>query len=170
MYNIIAAVDEDNLIGCNNKLAYYIPDDLRRFRRLTMSVSDPYKLNAIVMGRKTWESLPGPLPGRMNCVISNTINPSNAHHFVSFEDCINSLSNLTIIDKIFIIGGSQIYRTALDYDKVDKIYLTKIHKRAECTCEPVYFPPIPESYKVVKSNEYSYFTFQILLKDVVLIE
>ena len=165
MYNIIAAVDEDNLIGCDNKLAYHIPDDLRHFRRVTMSVKDPQKINAIVMGRKTWESLPGPLPGRMNCVISKTLKPSNVHHYDSFEDCIISLSNLTIIDKIFVIGGSQLYKTALDYDNVDKIYLTKIHRTTECACNPVYFPSIPDSYKVVKSTEHDYFSFEILLKD-----
>ncbi len=115
--SIIVAAASDNAIGSNGDLIWHISADLKRFKALTMG-------HPIVMGRKTWQSLPnGALPGRKNIVITRDQNftAENAVVCHSIQDAIDSCSD----DKhIFIIGGAQIYNQALHL--ADRIYLTRV--------------------------------------------
>ena len=86
LVSIIVAMDAKNLIGNKNSIPWHIPGELARFRRITMG-------KPIIMGRKTWDSLPlKPLPNRRNIVISYT-QRSDVESYTSIESCINSLNN-----------------------------------------------------------------------------
>lgn len=117
--SIIVAIAENNAIGLDNKLIYWLPNDLKRFKQLTTG-------NTIIMGRKTFESLPkGALPNRRNIVLSRSGSPSDfpgAELFGSFKD---ALDNCHANDEVFIIGGASIYEQALDF--ADRLCLTYIH-------------------------------------------
>lgn len=172
--SIITAYDNDLLIGSNNSLCYYIPDDLKNFKKITTNVTDCNKKNAIIMGRNTWESLPiKPLPNRINCIISSKKNTENVLIFSSLEECIHNLSSNKNIENIFIIGGGQLYHTALLKNIVDKVYLTRIYHSQSTfeTCpqnDKVYFPMF--SYKSInviqprqKFNNIEYAFLELIL-------
>ncbi len=115
--HLIWAQDKNKGIGANGKLPWHIPEDLKNFKKIT---SD----SIIIMGRKTWESLPiKPLPNRRNIVLSKTKN-MKMENFNSYEECIAKLK-LENVDKIFIIGGRSIYN--LFYSKANFLHITTIH-------------------------------------------
>jgi dihydrofolate reductase len=119
--SIIAAVAENSVIGANNQLIWHLPEDLKYFKKITMG-------KYILMGRKTWESIGKPLPGRTNIII--TKNPDYKAEgcliFHSLHEAVD-YSESQEQDEIFIIGGGKIYRNALKL--TNKIYLTKVHTK-----------------------------------------
>lgn len=125
---IIAAVARNRAIGYQNKLLYWLPDDMRRFRQLTTG-------HTIVMGRRTFESLPkGALPNRRNCVLTRTVSElPGCECFASWEDFVATCRE---DEEVFIIGGASIY-TAL-IDKADRLCLTEVD---DIPCEADAFFP-----------------------------
>ena len=113
--NIIACVDANNAIGYKNQLLFHIPEDMKRFRTLTTG-------HTILMGRKTFESLPhGALPNRKNIVVSHqNIQLENCEVFPSIKQALDACQD----DVVFVIGGSSIYEQTLQL--ADKIYLTQV--------------------------------------------
>ena len=155
---IIAAVSINNVIGNNNKLIWKLSNDLKRFKNLTIN-------HSVIMGRKTFESLPNPLPDRDNIVITRDTNYSKPNIQVcsSIEDAINLTKTDT---QPFIIGGGEIYTQTINI--VDKIELTRVHEEFD---GDAYFPEIPldifelineENYNSDLENEfdYSYLTYK----------
>ena len=156
---IIAAAAENNALGKDNRLIWHIPEDLKRFKRLTSG-------HAIIMGRKTFESLPKALPNRHNIVISR--NKSYAAEGASICHNLEEAMALAENDsQPFIIGGGQIYKLALEANLVDKIYLTKINHAFD---GDTFFPELGDEWKEVKridcksdekhSYDYSFLTFE----------
>lgn len=118
MISFIFAMDEQGAIGKENNLPWHIPDDLRHFKRITMG-------HPIIMGRKTYESIGKPLPGRENIVITRSMN-FTAPGCKIFQDINELLDYCKEKDEeYFIIGGAEIFRLFLPY--VDKMYVTKIY-------------------------------------------
>jgi dihydrofolate reductase len=115
--SIIVAVAENDAIGFDNHLLWHISEDLKRFKSLTTG-------HHVIMGRKTYESVGKPLPGRVNIVISRQENYRVDGCLVanSFEEALE-LAKLD--SEVFIIGGGEIYKQALPI--TDKIYLTRVH-------------------------------------------
>jgi len=115
---VIAAVARNGVIGIDNRLPWRIPDDLRRFRELTTG-------HSIIMGRRTWESLSGPLPDRQNIVVTRQpgFSASGAQTASSFEQ---ALALASLLEPIFVIGGEALYRAALPL--ADTLYLTEIDR------------------------------------------
>ncbi|RHJ93437.1 dihydrofolate reductase [Parabacteroides bouchesdurhonensis] len=115
--SIIAAIADNGAIGKDQQLLCHMPEDLKRFKELTTG-------HAVIMGRKTFESLPHPLPNRKNVVLTTL--PE-----AGFVDCFACESMGTALDicekedEIFIIGGALVYRQALRI--ADKMYITRIH-------------------------------------------
>ena len=155
---IIAAVSINNVIGNDNKLIWKLSNDLKRFKNLTTN-------HSVIMGRKTFESLPNPLPNRDNIVITRDTNYSKPNIQVcsSIEDAINLTKTDT---QPFIIGGGEIYSQTINI--VDKIELTRVHEEFD---GDAYFPEIPldifelineENYNSDLENEfdYSYLTYK----------
>jgi len=157
---IIVAAAENDAIGKNNDLIWSLPDDLKRFKRLTSG-------HCIIMGRKTYDSFPGLLPNRKHIVISKKSKsyfPEEVTVVNNFEDAIKA----THEDKNpFIIGGGQIYNIAMKY--CDIIELTRIHEEFEAD---TFFPKInedewrlinEEKHEMDERHEYS-FTYKTYLK------
>jgi len=128
---MIAAAAENNAIGKDNKLLWHLPDDFKRFKKLTVG-------HKIIMGRKTFESFPKPLPRRTHIIITRDL-----QYHVPFEDCIvvHSLEaalDLILEEHVFVIGGGEIYTQAIKI--ADVIELTSVHTRCDAD---TYFPVIP---------------------------
>lgn len=138
MISAIVCVDENWGIGCNNGLLVNIPEDMRFFKEKTMN-------NAVIMGRKTYDSLPKkPLPNRINYVITSRTTSKkcdyvNNCYFMSMDYIKDYLPSISFSYKdIFIIGGGMIYKELLPY--CEKIYLTKVFHGYENV--DTYFPNI----------------------------
>ena len=135
---MIAAVAENNAIGINNKMPWYLPGDLRYFKAVTMG-------KPIIMGRKTFDSLCKPLPGRTNIVITRD---TQWHHegvkvVHSLDEALVLAEDIALIngnDEVMVIGGAQIYKQALD--KANRLYLTKVYQSFE---GDAFFPDINDS-------------------------
>jgi dihydrofolate reductase len=143
MISIIVAVSEDLGIGKDNRLLWHIPEDLKRFKKLTFG-------NALIMGKKTWESLPRkPLPGRKNIVLTD--NPDEIIDFsvtaYSIEDALDKCGKE---DEIFVIGGGSVYSQFMPI--TDRLYITKVHKTAPADA---YFPEIDtQIWEVVEQEDF----------------
>ncbi len=131
--SLIVALSENNVIGKDNAIPWRISADMKHFKKTTMG-------KAIVMGRKTFESLGNPLPGRLNIVLSRdqSYAPDGVEIFRDFADVVVSdFSAHSEIngDEIMVIGGAEIYRLALP--SATRIYLTEVHGTVE---GDTYFP------------------------------
>ena len=118
MIVIIAAVAKNRAIGYKNKLIYSLPDDLKRFKRLTSG-------HTVIMGSNTFRSLPnGPLPNRRNIVLSHNKDAFNGCDVDVYTSLEEALSSCTSEETVFIIGGASVYQQALDV--ADMLLLTEI--------------------------------------------
>lgn len=122
-FALIVAMDRKRVIGRDNSLPWHIPEDLRHFRELTMG-------KPLVMGRRTWESIGRPLPGRPSLVISRdpAFAADGAEVFRSLEAALQRAESLAArsgADEIMVIGGAQIYAEALP--RVARLYITEVH-------------------------------------------
>lgn len=131
MISIIAAIDRRRGIGYRNRLLFWLPNDLKRFKALTTG-------NTIVMGRNTFESLPkGALPNRRNIVLSSreALSCPGAEVFPSLEAALESCSPE---EHVYIIGGASVYRQAIGI--ADELCLTEVD--AEAAEADVFFPEV----------------------------
>ena len=143
MVSLIVAKSENNIIGNKGRIPWHIPNDLKRFKELTTN-------NVVIMGRKTFESLPKefrPLPNRVNIILSRDKN-----HIIDcwmvVDDLKKAIRKAGSDKEIFIIGGGEIYKEGFKY--ADKIYLTEVDGEFE---GDTYFPNIGRSWKEVKREE-----------------
>lgn len=140
MLTMIAAAAENNALGKDNELVWHLPDDFKRFKRLTSG-------HHIIMGRKTFESFPELLPDRTHVIITrkDDYQPDGAIVVHSMEEAIR-VSKLD--DQAFIIGGGEIYKMGLEH--AEKIELTRVHGEFDAD---TYFPEIDkERWKIVKDQ------------------
>jgi len=119
---IIVAQDKNRAIGINNKLPWHLPEDLRYFKQVTMG-------KPIIMGRKTFESIGRPLPGRVNIVISrqDSYEPKGVKVVDSLpaaRELAESICLIDGVDEAMVIGGAQIYAQAIE--EADRLYLTEV--------------------------------------------
>jgi dihydrofolate reductase len=144
MISIIVAVSEDLGIGKNNELLWHLPEDLRRFKKLTYG-------NTVIMGKKTWESLPKrPLPGRKNIVLTD-IPREIIDCSVTAYSIEDALSKCEKGEEIFVIGGESVYRQFINF--ADRLYITHVHKK---TAADVYFPEIDQKiWKVIEKEVFN---------------
>lgn len=154
----IAAMAQNRAVGLNGTIPWYLPEDLRFFRRMTMG-------GTVIMGRRTWESLPCVLKGRRNIVMSKTMKPCDG---IEIARDIDELPALTAIDKpeypgsIWVIGGTEIWTLLQPY--LDELYLTVLNRKEPYAV--TFFPEIermfPSSEIVMKTDDATwirYFTF-----------
>ncbi len=133
---IIAAVAENGAIGYENKLLYWLPNDLKRFKNLTTG-------HTIIMGRHTYESLPnGALPNRRNIVLSRSGKKEDFTDCELYSDLIEALSSCSKDEDIFIIGGASVYAEAMPY--ASHLFLTIVHDTP--LYADAYFPPYGEEW------------------------
>jgi dihydrofolate reductase len=130
MLTLIAATSTNNALGKDNQLVWHLPDDFKRFKALTSG-------HYIIMGRKTFESFPKPLPNRTHVIISRNKNyqaPDGCVVVTSLEKAIEVCPKN---EEVFIIGGGEIYKQSVHI--ADKIELTKVHTVVDAD---TYFPEI----------------------------
>ena len=132
-YSIIAAIGKNNELGKDNNLIWHLPNDLKFFKSTTTG-------KTIIMGRRTFESLPRMLPNRKHIVLSSSDNfPKEVTVYKTLEELLNDLKDRE--EEFFIIGGASIYKSFIEYS--DKMYLTLVD--AECKEADAYFPQFDEN-------------------------
>lgn len=139
--DIICAVSENGVIGSEGKLPWYIPEDLKWFKNITVN-------RTVVMGRNTWESI-GLLPNRRNVVITS-VPIDGVTTYKSLQECAYSESD------IIVIGGARLFEEAMH--SVDKVYLTRIHK---CVNGDTFFEPNLSGKECIYSRQGDGYTFYI---------
>ena len=133
----IVAISENSVIGKNGDLPWRISEDLKWFKKITLG-------HTLLMGRKTWESLPGALPKRENWVLSSTIQPNNSkiRVFKKIQDALDAAKDRSL----FIIGGGELYRQTLPL--CDELYVSEVHRIIENG--DAFFPQFKNEFQVIE--------------------
>lgn len=139
--SLIAAVAENGVIGKDNRLPWRLPADLQHFKRQTIN-------KPIVMGRLTWESLPGVLPQRKHIVVTRNMD-YQADGAVVVHSLQAALDEAGAVDEIMIVGGGCLYAEALLL--ADRIYLTRIHQTFE---GDAFFPTLSDDWRVMAQQDH----------------
>ena len=168
--NIIVSVDKKRGIGKDGALPWDLNGDFRHFREITAKARSPKKKNVVVMGRKTWDSIPPeyrPLPNRMNIVLTRNRSlqlPEGVIKAGSFEQVMEMANNeklKDLIETIFVIGGQQVYEEAIQYPECEKLYVTHIHKEFDCD---TFFPAFEDKFESSRASEESTEGVVLILK------
>ena len=160
MITIIAAVSENNALGKDNQLLWHLPEDFKRFKNLTSG-------HSIIMGRKTFESFPKPLPNRTHIIITRQNDYQAPEGCIVVSSLEKAMELCPANEEAFVIGGGEIYQQALNI--VDKIDVTRVHTTLEAD---TFFPAIDTTkWELVfeefhpKDEKHDYdFTFLTYLK------
>ncbi len=143
LFSLILACTNEGGIGINNLIPWTIRDEMLLFKRITTEINGSNeKKNAVIMGRKTWESLPNtPLKNRINIIITSNpsyikIKHSDVFAFNSFDEGLEFCDMNTNINKLFVIGGKSLYDLCLDNEKylnnIESIHLSIIKEKYDC--------------------------------------
>ena len=119
--SLIVAMATNRTIGLNKKMPWHLSADLKQFKKITMG-------HPIIMGRKTFESIGRPLPGRQNIIISRDINYQQEGCLV-FNDLDSAVQHCSEQDEVFVIGGATLYKVTLE--RADRLYITQINQAFE---------------------------------------
>lgn len=156
-FHLIAALDKNRGIGKNGAMPWSLKSELKHFKTLTTQAKEG-KQNVVIMGRKTWESLPQsvkPLPGRLNVVVSRQqyLVPPSVHVAHSFQGALqwlNQEKERLGIDRVFVMGGGQLYQEAIGHECVGKLYLTVIQEAWECD---TWFPEFKHRFSLLECSQ-----------------
>jgi dihydrofolate reductase len=167
--SIIVAMANNRAIGKNNQLLWHLPEDLKYFKRMTMG-------KPMIMGRKTFESIGRPLPGRLNIVVTRQQDwqfegVRVVHSIEAANKLAQAQATIDGVDEVMLIGGAELYKTSLDH--ADKLYVTRVDTDID---GDAFFPKVDEAKwqeiareefkaadSVLKTNPYDY-AFTILVK------
>ncbi len=143
MISLIVAAASNNAIGKEGQLLWHLPKDLKFFKNTTWG-------HPVIMGRKTFEAVNKPLPGRTNIVITSNREWQYPGVIVcgSLEESLQH-ARATHVSEIFIIGGGEIYRQSMDI--ADRVYLTRVHANLD---GDTFFPDMDESWKLEENIDF----------------
>lgn len=146
--SLIAALAENRVIGIDNRMPWHLPGDFKYFKAVTLG-------KPIIMGRKTWDSLGRPLPGRLNLVVSRQpdLRLEGAEVFASLDEAIaraNAWAREQGVQELMLIGGAQLYAQALEQGRVDRLYLTRVALQPE---GDAWFPAFDEAQWRLSSDQ-----------------
>ena len=153
--HIIVAIDEQSGIGKDGALPWHLTGDLKHFREVTCATKSPRKKNIVLMGRKTWQSIPKqfqPLHDRINVVLTHNPNlyvPEGvlkSQSFTQVLEMVRSERLKNIIENVFVIGGQQVYEETLKYKECQRLYLTCVHGKFNCD---TFFPEFGDQFEKV---------------------
>lgn len=140
-FSIVVATDLNRGIGVLNQLPWKLKGDMAYFKKLTQTTTDFKKKNMVIMGRKTWESIPDtfrPLACRINVVLSRqrqVLTDEDTYHQLSLDEALlfgATLKNQNKVERIFVIGGAQIYQLAVQHPLCQRIYQTTVYHHYDC--------------------------------------
>lgn len=161
-FDVVVAADDDRGIARGGEIPWRLRGDMAHFRRLTMGMDETAEtpasnaLNAVVMGRVTWDSLPArfqPLPGRRNVVLSRRpalALPAGVMHAVSLDDALVRLDRDAAVDRVFVIGGAAVYAEAVRMPACRRIYYTRVAGHFGCDLR---FPAFEDAYELASVLE-----------------
>ena len=143
-FSIIVGAHATNwAIGSAGKIPWKCRADMKFFKETTSNVIDSTKMNAVIMGRKTFESLQKPLPNRLNVVLTKEAKNNDSIVFSNnFDKIIDELELNPKIETIFVIGGENVYKQALQHPKCEKIYLNMVQVECDLSGADAFFPEI----------------------------
>jgi len=152
--NLIVGINKKGGIGFNGSMPWYFPEDLKYFQKVTKETKDPNKMNAVIMGRNTMNSIPKfPLKNRLNVCISTTQtthNNDSVLFYKSLDLAIDDLKQNKNIEKLFIIGGSMLYDACIEHKDFKYLYLNNLNDSSECD---VFFPKINMTDYILKEQQ-----------------
>lgn len=156
-FAVVVACTKSGGIGRNGTIPWTIPEDTQYFRRLTTIVDNPQLVNAVIMGRKTWESIPEnmrPLRTRLNVIVSSSMNQSDVTGAIvvkSLDQAHAKIKELHFINTVFVIGGAQLYKEALYNHRYTKLFITMIQNDIACD---TFFPLdiVRHRYSVIEKS------------------
>ena len=160
-FSLVVAADREGGIGKNNDLPWRLPEDLKQFKKITTTTVDPIKQNVVIMGRKTWASLPTsfrPLPQRINVILTRDRSKqfdAGVFSCGSFDEALDLSDQLVekgAVESVFVIGGGALFHESIGHAGCKKVYLTEINGIFKCD---TFFPVIPSSFKVIEESEKS---------------
>lgn len=133
-FSLMVACTPSGGIGNKGKIPWYLPTDLRFFQKITSETVNAKKQNAIIMGRKTWESLPKkPLANRRNVILSRSSQDvKGIEVYPSLTTALSVLSREADVENVFVIGGGQVFTEALAHPGCQRVYLTLLDNEFEC--------------------------------------
>jgi dihydrofolate reductase/thymidylate synthase len=156
-FSLIVAHDQNLGIGKHNQLPWRIADDLKHFRKITTSVKGNGLTNAVIMGRKTWDSIPlkqRPLTNRQNIVLTRnesfTLTEPDVLVVKNLEEAIAKVKQLPC-ENCFVIGGAEVYRQALALSNCFRLYTTEVMGNFDCD---VFFPPYSPFFSLVERSDW----------------
>lgn len=157
VFDIIAAMHISNgAIGKNGALPWKNSTDMKYFRELTTTTSDANKNNAVIMGRKTYDSIGAPLKNRVNIVLTRDTLNKNTLPNLSFQQSLDAatLSAATVnVENVFVIGGESVYKEAINHPQCRNIYLNLVSTKCDIEDADAFFPTIdPTKYKLMSEK------------------
>lgn len=157
--SLIVAHTLNRGIGCNNEIPWYILEDLQFFKIKTLDTTTPGNINAVIMGRKTFESLRyKPLKGRINVVISRSLKNNHFKNIIimnDFNDAVEFIRRIygSDVENIYAIGGTEIYRCALQRPDLKNLYVTEIENEFNCD---TFFPEYnKDNYNIISCMDFN---------------
>ena len=138
--SLIVAMAANRTIGLNKQMPWHLSADLKKFKKITLG-------NPIIMGRKTFESIGRPLPGRENIIISRDPEYHQPDCLV-FNDIGGALQHCANVDEVFVIGGATLYAATLM--QADRLYITKIHQEFE---GDTWFPELKQPWREIARED-----------------
>lgn len=153
---VVGAHSSNRAIGAKGKIPWKCRADMQFFKEITTFTQDPSKVNAVIMGRTTYQSLGKPLANRVNVVLSrnSAIYPvEEVFYSSSFNDAVELLGRMTNVETIFVIGGESVYKQALIHPKCRRIYLNLVHVACDLSEADTFFPEVDTSlYELVETK------------------
>lgn len=133
-FSMMVACTTDGGVGFRNSIPWYNPADMKHFQRVTTRTKDPEKQNAIIMGRKTWESLPRkPLQNRRNVILSrSSLDIRGCEVYGSLDTALSVLLHESNVESIFVIGGGEVYREAILHPQCRRVFVTLMDAPIPC--------------------------------------
>jgi len=155
-FDIVVAADEARGNGKGGELPWRLPGDTALLKRITKTTESAHKRNAVLMGRKTWESIPDrfrPLKGRLNAVVTRQGDyevPDGVVCGNSIETVLTHIAEHDDVERVFVLGGGEIYRIALALPACRRVYLTRVEGHFECDAS---FPDLGDGFELAAQSE-----------------
>jgi dihydrofolate reductase len=150
-FDIVVAADRNRGIGKNGGLAWHLPGDMAYFKNVTSTSADQSKKNAVIMGRKTWCSIPEkfrPLKARLNVVLTrdNALElPDGVKRSAGLDEAL-TVCDLLEIETVFVIGGAAVYAAALQHAQCRRVYFTEVRETFDCD---TFLPELDQRFVLV---------------------
>lgn len=155
-FDIVVAADEAGGIGKEGEIQWRLPGDLRFLKKKTTDVASEGERNAVIMGRKTWETIPAkwqPLPKRLNVVVTRQPDyevPDGVIVAHSLPQAVKAAGAMNDVASVFVLGGGEIYRLAVGMAELRRVYLTRVEGRFEADA---HFPALGDDFVKVDESE-----------------